>query len=364
VNADNTRLQSPVGTDPPIQVGAAGPAGAAIAASPSQGGAMGRGAFYTTRVLPWLQRYGSFLALIILVIVTSIISTNFLTELNIRLQLQTFCLSYALIGVGQALVILTGGIDLSVGAVLAVGSCSAAVLMNNGYGMVAAFALPMLICCALGGFSGVVIAKTGIQPIVVTLAVMIAARGIAETIASAGVTYIQDQNFISYATTNYGPVPVLGLIPMSVILTVIIYLVAGLFLARTVAGRYIFAVGGNERATRLAGIPVDRVKILVYAVSGLLAGLAGVLYASHNSTADPFNDGLYFELQSIAMVVVGGTSLLGGSGGIGRTMIGGLILTVLYALFIQAGWPTQTQLIANGVIVAAAVILQGGLARQ
>ena len=79
---------------------------------------------------------------------------------------------------------------------------------------------------------------------------------------------------------------------------------------------------------------------------------------------EPFNDGLYFELQSIAMVVVGGTSLLGGSGGIGRTLIGGLILTVLYALFIQAGWPTQTQLIANGVIVAAAVILQGGLARQ
>jgi len=341
-----------------------GVAGLALTTSSSGGGRAGRRAFYSTRVLPWLQRYGSFLALVILVIATSIISPNFLTQLNIRLQLQTFCLSYALIGVGQALVILTGGIDLSVGAVLAVGSCSAAVLMNNGYGAIAAFALPMLLCAAIGGFSGAVISKTGIQPIVVTLAVMIAARGVAETIASAGVTYIQDQDFITYATTNYGPVAILGLIPMSVILTIAVYLIAGFFLARTVAGRYIFAVGGNERATRLAGIPVDRVKILVYTVSGLLAGLAGVLYASHNSTADPFNDGLNFELQSIAMVVVGGTSLLGGVGGIGRTMIGGLILTVLYALFIQAGWPTQTQLIANGVIVAGAVILQGGLARQ
>jgi ribose/xylose/arabinose/galactoside ABC-type transport system permease subunit len=361
VKANDSGVQSPIGPEPPIQ---SDTVGVAISASSSVGGPRGRGAFYNTLVLPWLQRYGSFLALIILIVITSIISPNFLTQLNIRLQSQTFCLSYALIGVGQLLVILTGGIDLSVGAVLAVGSCSAAVLMNNGYGSVAAFALPMLICCALGGFSGIVISKTGIQPIVVTLAVMIAARGVAETIASAGVTYIQDPNFITYATTNYGPVPVLGLIPMSVILTIAVYVVAALFLARTVVGRHIFSVGGNERATRLAGIPVDRVKILVYAASGLLAGLAGVLYASHNSTADPFNDGLYFELQSIAMVVVGGTSLLGGSGGVGRTMTGGLILTVLYALFIQAGWPTQTQLIANGIIVAAAVILQGGLARQ
>jgi len=364
VKPNSAAPRSSPGARPPDQPIAPGGAGNLLAGSPSAGGAMGRNALYTTHMLPWLQRYGSFLALVILVIATSVISPNFLTELNIRLQLQTFCLSYALIGVGQALVILTGGIDLSVGAVLAVGSCSAAVLMNNGYGTVVAFALPMLLCAVLGGFSGVVIAKTGIQPIVVTLAVMIAARGVAETIASAGVTYIQDQNFITYATTNYGPIPIIGLIPMSVILTAIIYLAAGFFLARTVAGRYIFAVGGNERATRLAGIPVDRVKILVYVISGLLAGLAGVLYASHNSTADPFNDGLYFELQSIAMVVVGGTSLLGGSGGIGKTLIGGLILTVLYALFIQAGWPTQTQLIANGVIVAGAVILQGGLGRR
>lgn len=364
MNSDSAEARPSTATPAAAHPLASAVAGTALAASPVVSGAARRRSLYTTRVLPWLQRYGSVVALVVLVIVTSAISPNFLTELNIRLQLQTFCLSYALIGVGQALVILTGGIDLSVGAVLAVGSCSAAVLMNNGYGPVAAFALPMLLCAALGGFSGVVIAKAGIQPIVVTLAVMIAARGVAETIASAGVTYIQDQHFITYATTNYGPVPILGLIPMSVILTAVIYLAAGFFLARTVVGRYIYAMGGNERATRLAGIPVDRVKILVYLVSGLLAGLAGVLYASHNSTADPFNDGLYFELQSIAMVVVGGTSLLGGSGGIGRTLIGGLILTVLYALFIQAGWPTQTQLIANGVIVAGAVIVQGGLARQ
>ena len=110
----------------------------------------------------------------------------------------------------------------------------------------------------------------------------------------------------------------------------------------------------------MAGIEADRVKIIVYAVSGFLAGLAGLLLAAHNALADPINDGVYFELATIAAVVVGGTSLLGGVGGVWRTLTGGLILTVLYALFIQIGLPTQAQLVAQGLIIAGAVILQGG----
>ena len=145
------------------------------------------------------------------------------------------------------------------------------------------------------------------------------------------------------------------------VLALAVYVLASLFLTRTVPGRYIFAVGGNERAARLSGIAADRIKIAVYAVSGLLAGLAGVLYASYNQTADPLNDGFLFELTTIAAVVVGGTSLLGGVGGVWRTLVGGLILTVLYALFIQAGWSTPAQLIAQGLIIAGAVILQGGV---
>ena len=308
-----------------------------------------------------LQRFGSLGALIILMIVASVLSPNFLTESNIRLQLQTFCLSTALIGVGQTLVILTGGVDLSVGALLALGSCLAGLLIGHGWSIPLVFVASIALTTAMGAVSGTIVAKARVQPIVVTLAMMIAARGLAELLTSdATLDLSLSDSFDSIATTQIGPLPLIGNVPVSVVIAVAIYGIAALFLVWTVPGRYVFAVGGNERAARLSGVAADRVKIAVYAISGLLAGLSGVLYASHQSSADPFNDGTYFELNTIAAVVVGGTSLLGGVGGVGRTLVGGLILTVLYALFIQIGLPTQVQLIAQGVIIAGAVILQAG----
>jgi ribose/xylose/arabinose/galactoside ABC-type transport system permease subunit len=234
-------------------------------------------------------------------------------------------------------------------------------MISNGTSIPLAFIAPIALTTMIGAASGTIITKARIQPIVVTLAVLIAARGLAQLIAQdATIDLGVYDTFDNISITQLGPVPVLGLIPISVVLGLVVYLAAALFLGRTVWGRYVYAVGGNERAARLSGVAADRVKIAVYAVSGLLAGLAGVLYASHNQNADPLNDGSLFELQTIAAVVVGGTSLLGGAGGVWRTLVGGLILTVLYALFIQIGWPTQVQLIAQGVIIAGAVILQGG----
>ena len=307
-----------------------------------------------------LRRYGAPIGLLILVVVASILSPNFLTESNIRLQLQSFALTTALIAVGQTLVILTGGIDLSVGALMAVASCLGGQLVLRGAPPVAFFALPLLLTTVIGGLSGTIIAKARIQPIVVTLAVMIAARGLAQLISGDAVRNLGDDVYGGFATYALGPLPLLGPIPVSVILLVAIYALTAYLLSSTVAGRYVFAVGGNERAAKLAGIEADRVKITVYAVSGFLAGLAGLLLAAHNALADPINDGVYFELATIAAVVVGGTSLLGGVGGVWRTLTGGLILTVLYALFIQIGLPTQAQLVAQGLIIAGAVILQGG----
>jgi ribose transport system permease protein len=292
--------------------------------------------------------------------VAGVLSPNFLSQQNIRLQLQTFCLTTALIGVGQTLVILTGGIDLSVGALLAVGSCLGGQLINNNVPIPLAMAAPIALATMLGVFNGVIITKARIQPIVVTLAMMIAARGLAQLVSGDATLNLNNDTFNGLAVTQFGPVPLLGLIPVSVVLALLVYALAGFFLARTAPGRYVFAVGGNERAARLSGVSADRIKIVVYAASGVLAGLAGVLYASFNQSADPLNDGLFFELTTIAAVVVGGTSLLGGRGGVWRTLVGGLILTVLYALFIQIGLPTQTQLIAQGLIIAGAVILQGG----
>ncbi len=307
-----------------------------------------------------LQRYGSFATLVALVVIAGFLSPNFISQSNIRLQLQSFALSTALIAVGQTLVILTGGIDLSVGSLLAVGSCLAGALLGRGAPAAVALAVPVAVTTLIGSLSGTIIAKTRIQPIVVTLAVMIAARGVAQLISGDATIAIASENFNAIATTQLGPVPILGPIPISVVLAVAIYAFVAFLLARTVLGRSIFAVGGNERAARLSGIDANGVRVTVYAASGCLAGLAGVLYASYNSTADPLNDGLFFELTAIAAVVVGGTRLLGGVGGVWRTLVGGLILTVLYALFIQVGLPTPTQLIAQGVIIAAAVILQGG----
>jgi ribose/xylose/arabinose/galactoside ABC-type transport system permease subunit len=307
-----------------------------------------------------LRRFGAPLGLVILIVVASLLSPNFLTESNIRLQLQGFALTTALIAVGQTLVILTGGIDLSVGALLAVGSCLAGQIALRGAPPLVFFALPILLTTAIGALSGTIVAKARIQPIIVTLAVMIAARGFAQLISGDAVRNLGDEVYGGFATWQIGPLPLIGAIPVSVVLLAIVYALTAYLLRSTVAGRYVFAVGGNERAASLAGIDSGRVKIIVYAISGFLAGLAGVLFAAHNALADPINDGLYFELATIAAVVVGGTSLLGGVGGVWRTLTGGLILTVLYALFIQIGLPTQIQLIAQGAIIAGAVILQGG----
>lgn len=307
----------------------------------------------------FLRRFGAPLGLLVLVIVASILSPNFLTESNIRLQLQGFALTTALIAVGQTLVILTGGIDLSVGALIAVGSCVGGQLALRGAPPVVFFLAPIALTTIIGAISGTIVAKARIQPIIVTLAVMIAARGLAQLISGDAVRNLGDEVYGGFATWQI-PLPLIGPLPVSVLLLAVVYALTAYLLNSTVAGRYVFAVGGNERAARLSGIEADRVKIIVYAVSGLLAGLAGVLLAAHNALADPINDGVYFELATIAAVVVGGTSLLGGVGGVWRTLTGGLILTVLYALFIQIGLPTQAQLIAQGLIIAGAVILQGG----
>ena len=308
------------------------------------------------RIVALLQAFGSLGALIALLIVGRILSSTFLDWINIRQQLLIFCFSIALLAVGQTLVILTNGIDLSVGSLLAVGSVIAAQLVINNDSMFWVFVMPMAVTMGMGSVSGIVVAKAKVQPIVVTLAMMIAARGIAELITADNIlrpTSDQFSNLTSaaFGTTNYT-------IPYAVVGVLLVYPIVAFILSRTVFGRSIYAVGGNEQAARLSGLAVDRVKIAVYAASGLLAGLAGVLWASYESTADPQNDGLYFELATISAVVIGGTSLLGGRGGVWRTLVGGIIITVLNALLIQMGRDYPDQLIAQGLIIVGAVLLQ------
>jgi len=314
------------------------------------------------RVLQFFQRFGALIALVIVLAAASF-SPNFLSAENIRVQLQEFAIKTALLAVGQTLVILTGGIDLSVGSLLAVGAALSGQLALAGYPMPVVFGGPILLCTAIGVMSGTIIARTRIQPIVVTLAVLIAARGVARLITGDQVlilSNILDPTFGNIATTQLGPVPLIGAIPVTVVLAVAVFGVVSLFLARTAPGRYIFAVGGNERAARLSGVASDRVKIAVYAISGGLAGLAGVLYASFYQNVDATTDGLLFELTTIASVVIGGTSLLGGTGGVWRTFVGALILVMLGALFTQMGLSQATKLIVQGLVIVGAVALQAG----
>jgi len=308
------------------------------------------------RLLPFLQTYGSVVALFLLLIVARILSSTFLDWINIRQQLLIFAFGIGLIAVGQTFVILTNGIDLSVGALLAVGSVISAQLVINNDSMLWVFLLPLAVTTAIGCLSGVIVAKAKVQPIVVTLAMMIAARGVAELVTGDNIVRPTSDQFSNLTASAFGTTDYT--IPYAVAGVLLVYAVAAFLLTRTALGRSIFALGGNEEASRLSGIPVDRVKILAYAVSGLLAGLAGVLWASYESTADPQNDGLYFELATISAVVIGGTSLLGGRGSIGRTLVGGLIITVLNALLIQMGRDYPDQLIVQGVIIVGAVLLQ------
>jgi ribose transport system permease protein len=308
------------------------------------------------RVLPLIQTYGSIGALFLLLIVARILSSTFLDWINIRQQLLIFAFGIGLIAVGQTFVILTNGIDLSVGALLAVGSVIAAQLVINNDSMFWVFLLPVIVTTAMGSVSGLIVAKAKVQPIVVTLAMMIGARGIAELITGDNILRPASDQFSNLTSNAFGTTDYT--IPYAVVGVFLVYPVAAFILTRIPLGRYIFAIGGNEEATRLSGVSVTRVKIVAYAVSGLLAGLAGVLWASYESTADPQNDGLYFELATISAVVIGGTSLLGGRGSISRTLVGGLIITVLNALLIQMGRDYPDQLIAQGLIIVGAVMLQ------
>jgi ribose/xylose/arabinose/galactoside ABC-type transport system permease subunit len=270
-----------------------------------------------------------------------------------------------MIAAGQTMVVLTGGIDLSVGSQLGMASALCGTLLTTGSSIPVALLIPVVLTAFVGCLSGTVIAKARVQPIVVTLAMMIAIRGLAELFASDGPIDLSTDpkygDFINIATTQIGHgLPYIGSIPISAVIVLAVYLVAALFLKHTVLGRGVFAVGGNERAARLSGMSPDLVKITVYGISGLLAGLAGVLLCSYNSSSDPFNDGFQWELSTITAVVVGGSNLWGGVGSVWRTLIGGLILTVLFAVFVLAGWPENAQLIAQGVIIVGAVMLQGG----
>lgn len=295
--------------------------------------------------------YGALAALILLVIINALFTKNFWdinNFWNILLQVSPTML----VAIGMTFVIATGGIDLSVGSVMAIAASMAAI--NLELGVLPAVLIALLVAIAVGAFNGILISAFRIQPIIVTLAVLIAGRGLAQ-IPSEGrlIEFKGRYPGFEYLGTGYvGPVPVQ-------VLVMLVVVVAAFFVVRATSfGRYVMAVGGNESASRLAGVKVHQTKIAVYALSGLLAGLAGLIESARGGASDPSNVGQGIELDAIAAVVIGGTALNGGRATIFGTVIGALMMQVITTSFNMQGIQFSWSLVIKAAIIIVAVYVQ------
>lgn len=265
----------------------------------------------------------------------------------------------AIIAIGMTMVIITAGIDLSVGSLVALSAVMVAWLIGQLGGTTASTSAMMLaglgatfVCGATGAFSGLMITRFRIPPFIATLAMMQVAAGVAYIISQGKPIYQIPDSFI---TLGRGVEPLLK-IPYAVILMIILYIIAHIIMTRTTIGRYIYAVGGNEEAARLSGIRVNWVLFSVYTLCGILAGLGGVVMASQLKSGAP-TYGLTYELYVIAAVVVGGTSLSGGEGRIFGTLIGAFIIAVIQNGMNLTNVESYTQKVVLGLVILCAVLI-------
>ncbi|MFC0433858.1 ABC transporter permease [Kutzneria buriramensis] len=299
-----------------------------------------------TRVAGWLQDYGVYLAVAVLLVFNVAFTANFLSVANFRTQLVEAA-PVCIVALGMALVIGTEGVDLSVGAVMALSA--ALVPLYLGYNALTAVIVAVVAGLACGVFNGFLVAYLGIQPIVATLALLVGGRGLALVIAHGQLVQLYNPTFLSLGSGD-----LLG-IPISVVVAAVLAVAAGLLVQRTTFGRRIVAIGGNRAASRLAGLPVRRVLVGVYAICGVLAAIAGVLATSRLSASDPANVGLLMELSAITAVVVGGTPLTGGRIRVLGTVMGALLMQLVRATLIKHNLPDSTAQMVQAAIIVAAV---------
>ncbi len=301
----------------------------------------------------WLIEQKSLIALLFLIIVVSFLSQNFFTVDNILNILRQTSLN-AIIAVGMTLVILTAGIDLSVGSVLALCGAFVAGLIAMEVPVLIAVPTALFAGAALGAISGLIIAKGKVQAFIATLVTMTLLRGVTMVYTDGrpiSIGFSDTADAFEWFGTGY----TLG-IPVPVWIMVIVFAAAWYLLNHTRFGRYIYALGGNESATRLSGINVDYVKIGAYAICGLLAALAGIIETSRLSSAQP-TAGMGYELDAIAAVVLGGTSLMGGKGRIMGTLVGALIIGFLNNALNLLDVSSYYQMIAKAVVILLAVLV-------
>ena len=294
--------------------------------------------------------HGALIALLVLVVLNAIFTANFATAgnlWNVLLQVSTVLI----VAVGMTLVIATGGIDLSVGSAMAVAAAVASVLIDRG--LPVAIGAGLIAALILGMLNGALVAYVRVQPIVVTLATLIAGRGLAQVISRDGqLVTIDHSGFQALGRGLFGPVPA------PVIIAVLVVGIAAFVLRATPFGRYVLASGGNPAAARLAGVPVARTIVSAYVASAMLAGLAGLIVAARLGASDAAKIGLNVELDAIAAVVVGGTALSGGRATVIGTVIGALIIQVIATSFNMLLVPYAWSLALKAAIIVVAVYLQ------
>lgn len=296
-----------------------------------------------------IQAAGILPILVVIVMIFSFIAPNFLTDTNLLNIVRQASINIVL-ATGMTVVILTGGIDLSVGSVLAVSAVTAmAVSLMPGLGW-AAVPLAMLIGLVLGALNGALVAYAGLPPFIVTLGSMTTLRGLAYLLAG-GTTLINSKIGFAWIGNAY-----LGPLPWLVVIAFLVLLATWFLLRHTVLGIYIYGVGGNPQAARLTGIKVDQVLLFVYAFSGLLAGLGGVMTTSRLYSANGVL-GTGYELDAIAAVILGGTSFVGGIGTVVGTLFGALIIATLNNGLTLMNVSFFWQLVVKGLVIIIAVAL-------
>jgi len=300
----------------------------------------------------WAQRYGALAALVVLFVYNAVATPYFLTPQSLLFILLRQAAPIAIVAVGMAIVIGTAGIDLSVGSVMAIAGQVGATLVLHDQPFLLAIVAALLVAALCGLFNGTLVARFGVQPIIATLILFIAGRGMAQLITGGALQPLANPEFQWIGLARpFG-------VPAQVFIALVVAVVAWLVMRLTIFGRYVLAVGGNEAASRLAGVPAARVKLLAYVTSAVLAGLVGLIAVTANSASDANNVGLGMELDAIAAVAVAGTPLTGGKVNVWGAVVGAVLLKLLQNTLISHGITKEVAQVIEGAVIIGALWLQ------
>lgn len=306
----------------------------------------GLGALFTKVIRQ--KEFSVLMALLLLCLILTILSPYFLGVQNIFNVLRQVSV-IGILAVGEALIIITAGIDLSVGSLLGLMGVLTALFAKSGFPPVVIFIFCIFCGCIVGSINGILVTKVRINPFIVTLGMLSIARG--TSLLITGGMPISIKNGITYLGSGY-----VGVVPVPVIIMFIIAFVGYVFATKTLPGRNIYAIGNNERAAKLSGIRVDRVKIMTFMIMGALCAISGMIVSGTLNSAEP-SAGNGYELDVIAAVVIGGASLAGGEGSIFGVILGASIMGVVRNGFVLLGISAYWQVVTIGIVIIVAVAL-------